>query len=205
MFSVFAVRDEHHLGQVEIDLEVVIVEGGFCSGSSTSSSAEDGSPRKSMRHLVDFVEQEQRIVHAGLGHVLHDLAGHRADVGPAMAADLGLVAHAAKGHAHELAVGRRAMGGRARSCRRPADRPAIRRRSTCRNEIVPAPRCVERIAVHRFERRLRRVHAEPDVANLPFLLRRLHRLNRPARPQHLVQVRHLGQRVELVEIHVIRL
>jgi hypothetical protein len=40
-----------------------------------------------------------------LAHVLQDLAGHRADVGAAVAADLGLVAHAAQRHAHELAVG----------------------------------------------------------------------------------------------------
>ena len=59
-----------------------------------------------MPHLVDFVEQEQRIAHGDLRHVLQDLAGHRADVGAAMAADLGFVAHAAERHAHELAVGR---------------------------------------------------------------------------------------------------
>ncbi len=58
-----------------------------------------------MRHLVDLIQQEQRIVHAGLGHVLHDLARHRTDIGAAMAADLRLIAHAAERHAHELAIG----------------------------------------------------------------------------------------------------
>ena len=57
-------------------------------------------------HLVHFVEQEQGIPHADLAHVLQDLAGHRADVGAPVAADLRLVAHAAQRHAHELAVGR---------------------------------------------------------------------------------------------------
>ena len=77
-----------------------------------------------MRHLVDLVEQEQRVARAGLGQALHDLARHRADVGAAVAADLRLVAHAAQGHAHELAVGRPGNAtGPARSCRRPAGRP----------------------------------------------------------------------------------
>ena len=43
---------------------------------------------------------------AGLLHHLDDLAGERADVGAAVAADLGLVAHAAEREAHELAVHR---------------------------------------------------------------------------------------------------
>jgi hypothetical protein len=37
------------------------------------------------------------------------LPGKRADVGAAVAADLGLVAHAAERQAHELAAGRRAI------------------------------------------------------------------------------------------------
>src|SRR6185437_6290118 len=34
----------------------------------------------------------------------HDLARHGADVGAAVTADFGLIAHAAQGHTHELAV-----------------------------------------------------------------------------------------------------
>ena len=55
--------------------------------------------------LVDLVEQEQRVRRLRLLHALDDLAGHRADIGPAMAADLGLVTHAAQRHAHEVAAG----------------------------------------------------------------------------------------------------
>ena len=54
-------------------------------------------------HLVHFIEHEHRIHGAGLSHHLDDLAGQRADVGAAMAADFGFVAHAAQRHAHELA------------------------------------------------------------------------------------------------------
>ena len=58
------------------------------------------------RHLVDLVEQEDGVVRARLAQALDDLAGHRADVRAAVAADLGLVAHAAERQAHELAPGR---------------------------------------------------------------------------------------------------
>jgi hypothetical protein len=54
--------------------------------------------------LVDLVEQQHRIRGTRLAHRLHDAAGHGADVGAAMAADLGLVAHAAERHAGERAV-----------------------------------------------------------------------------------------------------
>ena len=97
---------EHHLGQVEIDLQVMIVEGRVLLRIEHFQQRRGRIAAEVHRHLVDFIEQEQRIVHARLRHVLHDLAGHRADVGAAMAADLGLIAHAAQRHAHELAVGR---------------------------------------------------------------------------------------------------
>src|ERR1019366_4502927 len=40
----------------------------------------------------------------GLAHRLDDLAGHRADIGAPVTADLGLVTHAAERHAHEFAA-----------------------------------------------------------------------------------------------------
>ena len=57
-------------------------------------------------HLVDLVQQEQRVGRLRLLHRLDDLARHRADIGAPVAADLGLVAHAAQGEAHEVAARR---------------------------------------------------------------------------------------------------
>ena len=68
--------------------------------------------------LVDLVEDEHRVLRLGAAQALDDLAGQRADVGPAMAADLGLVAHAAERDADELPPKRR--GNRLRQ-RRLAD------------------------------------------------------------------------------------
>ena len=101
--------DEHHVGQVVLDLDVVVDERVVLLRIEHLEQRRRRIAAEVLAHLVDFVEQEQRIAHADLGHVLQDLAGHRADVRAAMAADLGLVAHAAERHADELAAGRRAI------------------------------------------------------------------------------------------------
>ena len=61
-----------------------------------ASKLSDTIAAKIRAHLVDFVEQEHRIVGAHLLEVLDDLAGQRADVGAPVAADLGFVPHAAE-------------------------------------------------------------------------------------------------------------
>ena len=97
---------EHHLGEIEVHLEIVIVEGAVLLRIEHLEQRRGRIAAEVRRHLVDLVEQEQRISHAALGEVLDDLARHRADVGAPVAADLGLVAHTAQRHADELAVGR---------------------------------------------------------------------------------------------------
>jgi len=39
-----------------------VVKGEFCSGSSTSSKAAEGSPPKIHAHLVDFVQAEDGVI-----------------------------------------------------------------------------------------------------------------------------------------------
>ncbi len=54
--------------------------------------------------LVDFVEHEHGVLAARLFHPLQNTPRQGAHVGAAMAADLGLVVHAAQGDAHKLAA-----------------------------------------------------------------------------------------------------
>jgi len=105
--NVQAVRraHEHHLRQIEIDLEIVVVEGAVLFGIEHLEQRGRRIAAKVGRHLVDFIEQEQRIAHAALGEILNDFSGHGADIGAPMPADLRFVPHAAQGHAHELAIG----------------------------------------------------------------------------------------------------
>ena len=54
--------------------------------------------------LVDLVEHEDRVVGRRLANPLDDPPGHGGDVGAAVAADLGLVVHAAQADPDELAA-----------------------------------------------------------------------------------------------------
>ena len=96
--------DEHHVRQVVLDVEVVIQERVVLFGVEHFEQRRRRVAAEVHRHLVDFVEQEHRVHRAGLLHHLDDLAGERADVGAAVAADLRLVADAAERQPHELAV-----------------------------------------------------------------------------------------------------
>ena len=98
--------DEHHVREVVLDVEVVIEEGVVLLRIEHLEQRRRRIAAEVHRHLVDFVEQEHRVHRAGLLHHLDDLAGERADVGAAVAADFGFVAHAAERQADELAVHR---------------------------------------------------------------------------------------------------
>ncbi len=97
--------DEDDLGQVEVELEVVVAERVVLR---RVEHLEQGGGRvarpRAGAELVDLVEQHDGVHRAGLGDRLHDAARLRPDVGAPVAADLGLVAHAAEGDAHELAA-----------------------------------------------------------------------------------------------------
>src|SRR5205814_162337 len=64
--------------------------------------------------LVDFVQDEDRVLRLRPAQPLNDLTRQRADVGAAMPADFSLVAHAAERHAYELASKRLGDGTRQR-------------------------------------------------------------------------------------------
>ena len=97
-------RDEHHVRQVVVDFEIVVVERGVLLGIEHLEQGRRRVSAEIRAQLVDLIEQEQRIRGLRLLHALDDLARQRANVGPAMAADLRLVAHAAQRHANEVAT-----------------------------------------------------------------------------------------------------
>jgi hypothetical protein len=72
-------------------------------GRALPASAEAGIALEAGADLVDFVEHDDRVGRPHFLQRLHELARHGADVGAAMAFDLGLVAHAADREAVELA------------------------------------------------------------------------------------------------------
>ena len=81
----------------------MIVEGAVLLGVQHLQQRRRRIAAEVGRHLVDLVQQEHRVLRAGLLERLDDLARQRADVRAPVAADLGLVAHAAQRQPHELA------------------------------------------------------------------------------------------------------
>src|SRR5436305_150331 len=95
--------DEEYLREVERHAQVVVGEGVVLRRVEHLEERARRVPLVGDAELVDLVEQEHRVLGAGLLHPLDDAAGHGADVGAPVAADVGLVAHAAQGDAHVLA------------------------------------------------------------------------------------------------------
>ena len=111
-------RDEQHLGEVERHVEVMIAERVVLLGIEHLEQRRGRVAAEVGAELVDLVEDEHRVLRLGPAQALDDLSGQRADVGPPVAANLRLVAHAAERHADELAIER--TGDRLRE-RRLAD------------------------------------------------------------------------------------
>src|SRR2546425_5766128 len=93
-------RNEQHLGQVKRHTEIVVRERVILG---RIQHLEQRGGRVSLERdaeLVHLVEQEHGVCRARLLHPLDDATGHRAHVGPAVAADVRLVAGAAQRDAH---------------------------------------------------------------------------------------------------------
>jgi len=98
--------DEHHVRKVIIDLQIVIREGGILLRVQHFKQRRGRIAAEILTHLVDFIEQKERVRFLRLLHRLDNLARHRADIGAAMPANLGLIPYAAQRHAHEFAARR---------------------------------------------------------------------------------------------------
>ena len=99
---VLAVAMNRTLRQIERHIQVVIGEGVILRRVEHFQQRRAGSPRKSAPSLSISSSIMTGLSRAGLAQLGDDSAGHRADVGAAMAADVGLVAHAAQGDADEI-------------------------------------------------------------------------------------------------------
>ena len=87
---------EQHLREIVVHVEVVILEGHVLLGVEHFKQRRCRVAAKVRRNLVYLIQQEHGILRPGALHVLDDLAGHGADVGAPMAANLGLVVHSAQ-------------------------------------------------------------------------------------------------------------
>ncbi len=94
---------EDHIAEVEFDLQVVVAEGVVLR---RVQDLQEGGCRVAPEvgaHLVDLVEQHHRVHRPGFLDGTYDPARQRADIRPAVAADLRLVPDAAERDPDELA------------------------------------------------------------------------------------------------------
>ena len=105
--SWFAGREEQHVGEVEVELEVVVAERVVLRGIEHLQQRGRGvtAPAAGLQ-LVDLVDQQHRVHRARFGQRADDATGPRTDVGTPVTTDLGLVAHTADGDPHERAAER---------------------------------------------------------------------------------------------------
>ena len=89
-------RDEHDLRKIVLDIEVMVVECVVLLGIQNFQQRRRRIAAKIVSELVNLIEQYERIDDAGLLHHLNDLPRQRADIGAAMAANFGLVAHSSQ-------------------------------------------------------------------------------------------------------------
>ena len=88
--------NEHDLGEIERQLEVVVGERLVLLGIEHLEQRRFGRAAPARAHLVDLVEQDDRVLHLRLAQRVQDTPGEGADVRAPVAADFGLVAHAAE-------------------------------------------------------------------------------------------------------------
>ena len=86
--------DEHDVGEIEVEIEVVIAERVVLGRIEDLEHRAGGVAAEVGAHLVDLVDHEDRVAGAGVAERADDRPRHRADVGATVAADLGLVADA---------------------------------------------------------------------------------------------------------------
>ena len=97
--------DEKHTREIEINIEIVVVEGVILLGVEHFEQRRRGVAVQSvLRYLVYLVENEHRIGRTCFLYALDDTARHGANVGSAVSANFRFVVQSAQRHAHILTV-----------------------------------------------------------------------------------------------------
>ena len=104
LLGVVGRRDEHHFAQIKRHAQVVIGEVRVLRGVQHFQQRRTGVALEAAAQLVHLVEQHHRVLGARTSKPLDDPPRHRADVGAAVTANVGLVARAAQRDSHVLAA-----------------------------------------------------------------------------------------------------
>ena len=94
---------EHHVRQVVLDLKIVIHERAVLLWVENLKHRRRWIAPEILTHLVDLIEQDQRVRRFGLLQCLDDLPWHRTDVRPAVTTDFRFITNTTKRDTNELA------------------------------------------------------------------------------------------------------
>ncbi len=95
---------EHYVRQIERQLHKVVAEGVVLFGVQHFKQCCRWIAAEVSRHLIDLIEQEDRINASCCLHPLDNPAGHSTNIGAAVPADLSFITHPAERDADELTV-----------------------------------------------------------------------------------------------------
>ena len=99
-------RHEHHIAQVVVHFQVVIAERHVLFWIKHFQQCRRRVTAHVRRHLVDLIEQEQRVFNPHFRHLLDQFTRHRTDVGTAVTADFRFITYATQRHTDILTSGR---------------------------------------------------------------------------------------------------
>ena len=95
-------RQEEHVRQVEVELQIVIAERVVLRGVEDLEQRRRGIATEATGlQLVDLVDEQHRVHRARVGQRTDDATGPRSDVGTPVTTDLCFVAHTTDGDTHE--------------------------------------------------------------------------------------------------------
>jgi len=95
--------DEQHLGEIEVHGQVIVVEIVVLLRVEHLQQRRGRIAVHAGAELVELVQHEHGVALTRTAQPADDVAGQGTDIGPPMAADLGLVVHPAQRRAHERA------------------------------------------------------------------------------------------------------
>ena len=103
-FQTVGRSNEHTARKVEGQFHKVVAEGLVLFAVQHLQQRRGRIAVRVARQFVDLVQKDQRVADAGARHSGNNAAGHSADIGFSVAADVGLVANAAQRDAHVFAI-----------------------------------------------------------------------------------------------------
>src|SRR5690606_997373 len=98
--------DKHDLREVVLQLEVVVVKGRILLRVQYLQQRGGRVAPEVLTHLVDLIENENRVGGARFPNRLNDPTGHGSDIGFPVAANLRFIMQAPEGHADKFALQR---------------------------------------------------------------------------------------------------